>query len=80
MDTQTIQNTAPAATTPGTHMYVLTLDLPGRSAVTIDGTVTPVVGATRQTVYRDLRAQAVRDYPEMARALVTFFSFEPNTL
>jgi hypothetical protein len=80
MSTQATQQTAPNTTSQGTHMYVLTLDLPGRAAVTVDGTVTPAVGATRHTIYRDLRAQAVQNYPEMARAIVTFFSLQPNTL
>lgn len=80
MDTQTSQSTDTATSTQRTHMYVLTIDVPGRSAVTVDGTVTPAPGATRNDVYRDIKARTIRTYPEMARGIVVFFSLEPNTL
>lgn len=76
MDTQTSQSTG----TQGTHMYVLTIDDPGYSAVTVDGTITPAPGATRYDAYRDIKARTIRTYPEMAHGIVTFFSLEPNTL
>ncbi|MFC9736077.1 hypothetical protein ACFWG5_34470 [Streptomyces hydrogenans] len=79
MDTQTTQPAAPTANAQGTHMYVLTVDLPGRSAATFDGTFTPAPGTTPHDVYLDLKAHAVQRYPEMARGIVTFFSIQPNT-
>lgn len=80
MSTQTDQQTAPNTTSQGTHMYVLTMDLPGRSTVTVDGTITPDTGATRHDVYRDIKARTVRNYPEMARGIVTLFDLQPNAL
>ncbi|MFE7410215.1 hypothetical protein [Streptomyces laurentii] len=62
----------------GTHAYVLTLADPQGQA-TSSGTITPAPGATRNDVYLDLRHEAVHRY-SMERAVVVFFSLEPNTL
>ncbi|MFE5828982.1 hypothetical protein ACFQ8W_01715 [Streptomyces sp. NPDC056508] len=80
MDTQTTQPATPNTTTQGTHMYVLTLNLPARAAVTVDGTVTPDPGATRHDLYRDIKARTIKTHPDMAYGVVTFFSLQPNTL
>ncbi|MFD7977519.1 hypothetical protein [Streptomyces sp. NPDC059071] len=79
MSSTTEQNSIPAEQ-QGSHHYVLTLDLPGRAAVTWSGTVTPGAADTRHSLYLLLREHVSTSHPEMARANVVFFSLEPNRL
>lgn len=64
----------------GTHHYVLTLEVPGYSSVTLEGTVTPPLGATRSDVYQRLRGDVTAHDARMAKGTVLFFSLEPNQL
>ncbi|MCX5304695.1 MULTISPECIES: hypothetical protein [Streptomyces] len=73
-------DTAAPAAAQGSHMWVLTLDLPGRTMATRCGTSTPAVGATRYDVFLAIRSLLVADNPEMASANTVFFSLEPNRL
>ncbi|MFD3936716.1 hypothetical protein ACFWSF_17320 [Streptomyces sp. NPDC058611] len=64
----------------GSHHWVLTLELPGRSASTSHGTWTPPAGMTRYDAYQALRSSMVAEQPELSRANTTYFSLEPNQL
>ncbi|MFD3777964.1 hypothetical protein [Streptomyces sp. NPDC058612] len=75
---QTTTTDAPAA--QGSHHWVLTLELPGRSSMTQSGTYTPPAGTTRYDAFQTLRRYVAADHPEMARATTMFFALEPNQL
>ncbi|WP_405543489.1 hypothetical protein OG590_10030 [Streptomyces goshikiensis] len=77
--TSTSTTAAPAAT-QGSHMWVMTLEVPGRGMTTQYGTWTPPAGATRYDVFAALRGHIVAEHPEMASANCVFFSLEPNRL
>ncbi|MFJ8161178.1 hypothetical protein ACIRBY_09605 [Streptomyces sp. NPDC096136] len=64
----------------GSHMWVLTLEMPGRGMSTQYGTWTPPAGATRYDVFIVLRDHIVAQQPQMASANCVFFSLEPNQL
>lgn len=64
----------------GSHHWIMTLDLPGRAAVTYASTLTPARGATRADVYTSLRDDIARQYPEMRAANTIFFALERNDL
>ncbi|MGW6971704.1 hypothetical protein [Streptomyces sp. NPDC054952] len=64
----------------GSHHWLLTLELPGRAALTQDGTWTPPAGMTRQDAYLAIRRSIAGEHPEMAHANTVFFSIEPNRL
>ncbi|WP_314242296.1 hypothetical protein [Streptomyces sp. DSM 40907] len=64
----------------GSHMWVLTLEIPGRGMTTQFGTSTPPADATRYDVLVALRGHIVAHNPEMASANTVFFSLEPNQL
>ncbi|MFE9791343.1 hypothetical protein ACFYRL_06345 [Streptomyces goshikiensis] len=74
------QTTTPASTSQGSHHWVLTLELPGRAAMTQNGTYTPPPGTTRYDAYLVLRQHVLADHPEMSRANTMFFALEPNRL
>ncbi|WP_327300783.1 hypothetical protein [Streptomyces goshikiensis] len=80
MTTQNTQTTTPAPAAQGSHFWVLTLELPGRAAMTQSGAYTPPAGMTRNDVYLALRQHVTADHPEMARATTMFFALEPNQL
>ncbi|MFE9802759.1 hypothetical protein ACFYP6_28450 [Streptomyces goshikiensis] len=80
MTTQNAQTPAAASTSQGSHHWVLTLELPGRAAMTQSGTYTPPAGTTRYDAYQALRRYVAADHPEMSRANVMFFTLEPNQL
>lgn len=67
----------------GTHHYILTLQVPFRSAVTVLGTWTGCVtpqGMTRADVYDQLRARIAEAHPDYAQGNVIFFALERNEL
>ncbi|GAA4910215.1 hypothetical protein ACFPM3_11315 [Streptomyces coeruleoprunus] len=64
----------------GSHMYVLTLELPGRLSHTSSGTWTPAEGMSRYDAFKAIKSDILRQIPELTRANVTFFSIEPNQL
>lgn len=72
--------TATQNASQGSHMWVLTLEMPGRGMSTQYGTWTPPAGATRYDVFVALRGHIVAQLPEMASANTVFFSLEPNKL
>ncbi|MEU8777515.1 hypothetical protein [Streptomyces sp. NPDC048606] len=78
MTSQT-STTTPAAA-QGSHMWVLTLEMPGRGMSTQYGTWTPPADSTRYDVFVALRGHIVSQHPEMASANCVFFSLEPNRL
>ncbi|MEU8778588.1 hypothetical protein [Streptomyces sp. NPDC048606] len=80
--TQTSSSSTPAnpAAAQGSHMWVLTLDLPGRTMTTQYGTWTPPAGTTRYDAFLAIRGDLVARHPEMANANTIFFSLEPNRL
>ncbi|MFE3992967.1 hypothetical protein ACFXPW_14985 [Streptomyces goshikiensis] len=80
MSTSNTQTTAPAQAAQGSHFWVLTLELPGRAALTQGGAYTPPAGMTRNEAYLALRQHVTADHPEMARATTMFFALEPNQL
>ncbi|MET9510060.1 hypothetical protein ABZX62_16640 [Streptomyces flavidovirens] len=80
MSTQTEQTTIPAPAPQGTHHWVMTLELPGRMAMTASGTFTPPAGWTRHDMYRAIKDDIARENPELATANVMFFALEPNQL
>ncbi|MEU4964980.1 hypothetical protein [Streptomyces smyrnaeus] len=67
----------------GTHHFVMTCQKPqagGFAVATWDGDFTPNPQATRRDVYQWLRKQFDREFPDLARGVVAFFSLEPNKL
>lgn len=80
MTTPNAQTTPPAPAVQGSHMWVLTLELPGRTMSTQYGTSTPASGATRYDVFVAIRSLLVAKHPEMASANTVFFALEPNRL
>ncbi|MFD3870373.1 hypothetical protein [Streptomyces sp. NPDC058623] len=80
MTTQNAQTTIPAPAAQGSHFWVLTLELPGRAAMTQNGTYTPPVGMTRYDAHQAIRQYVIADHPEMARATTVFFALESNQL
>ncbi|MFI8446321.1 MULTISPECIES: hypothetical protein [Streptomyces] len=70
---------APAAA-QGSHMWVLTLEKPGRGMTTAHGTVTPPADATRFDVFRTLLDYVVSQNPQMSSGNCVFFTLEPNRL
>jgi hypothetical protein len=68
------------ATTTGTHFFLITLEIPGRAALTRSGTFTPEPGETRNDAYAAIREHLNRQDPDFTHANVSFFSIEPNTL
>ncbi|MFF9055366.1 hypothetical protein ACF09Z_29965 [Streptomyces erythrochromogenes] len=76
----TMANARPHAAPQGSHQWILTLELPGRAAATEYGTWNPDPGATRHDVFVAVRRHVTRQFPELERATVVFFSFEPNQL
>ncbi|MFD9617853.1 hypothetical protein ACFWB2_11315 [Streptomyces virginiae] len=82
MTSQTSQTstTATPAATQGSHMWVMTLEIPGREMTTQYGTWTPPADATRYDVFTALRDHIAAQQPEMKSANCVFFSLEPNRL
>ncbi|MFG3001299.1 hypothetical protein [Streptomyces sp. NPDC048340] len=80
MTSQTSSTTASQSAAQGSHMWVLTLEMPGRGMTTQYGTWTPPASATRLDVFVTLRGHIVAQHPEMASANTVFFSLEPNQL
>ncbi|WP_329101953.1 hypothetical protein [Streptomyces sp. NBC_01439] len=78
--TSTTATTAAPAAAQGSHMWVLTLEIPGRGMSTQYGTWTPPADATRYDVFVALRGHLVTQHPEMGSANTVFFSLEPNRL
>ncbi|MEV7170775.1 hypothetical protein AB0O18_13890 [Streptomyces sp. NPDC093224] len=79
MTSQTTTADAPAAP-QGSHMWVLTLEKPGRGMTTAHGTVTPPAGATRHDVFRRLLDYVVAENPRMSSGNCVFFTLESNRL
>jgi len=67
-------------TAQGTHLYVLSLFIHGYADTTLHGTITPAPGATRRDIFNQLRENAARNDKRWLKALVVFFSLEPNQL
>lgn len=67
-------------TEQGSHHYVLTVDLPGKTAATLHGTHTPAPGQSRQDVFLAIRREIARNNPDLERGTIIFFSLEPNQL
>ncbi|WP_055567297.1 hypothetical protein [Streptomyces atriruber] len=78
--TETEQSAETTVQPQGSHHWVMTLDLPGRLAVTGSSTFTPPRGWTRYDAYTAIRNEMTRSNPDLARANVTFFALEPNQL
>ncbi len=78
--TSTTATAAAPAAAQGSHMWVLTLEIPGRGMTTGHGTVTPPVGASRHDTFRTLLDHVVSQDPQMSSANCVFFSLEPNRL
>ncbi|MER7955168.1 hypothetical protein [Streptomyces sp. NPDC096030] len=80
----TFQTSTTATPTPaaaqGSHMWVLTLQAPGRGMTTHYGTWTPPAGATRFDAFATLRGYVVAQHPDMASATTVFFSLKSNQL
>lgn len=72
--------TTQATTQQGTYHWVMTVELPGRAMETLYGTYTPPAGTTRHDVFLAIKNDIARQSPEMTRANVVFFAFEPNHL
>ncbi|QNP67964.1 hypothetical protein [Streptomyces genisteinicus] len=70
----------PGSPRQGSHLWLLTLELPGRVMNTSRGTLTPPFGWTRYDVLLGLLEQIVAEQPELATAAVTAFVLEPNVL
>ncbi|MEN8650366.1 hypothetical protein ABCR94_06930 [Streptomyces sp. 21So2-11] len=79
MSTQT-EKTTTAAASQGSHHWVMTLELPGRMAMTASGTFTPHTGFTRHDTFKAIKDDIARQNPELATANVMFFALEPNQL
>ncbi|MFF7298477.1 hypothetical protein [Streptomyces sp. NPDC008265] len=79
MTSQTTTADASAAA-QGSHMWVLTLKVPGRGMTTSHGTVTPPAGATRHDTFRRLLDYVVSENPRMSSGNCVFFTLEPNRL
>ncbi|WP_031067305.1 hypothetical protein [Streptomyces sp. NRRL WC-3742] len=78
---------APAPrTAPGgepTHAWMITLQRPipnGLNTLTFEGGYTAAPGTDRQRAYKEIRAQIDRQRPELAGAVLLFFSLEPYRL
>ncbi|MGA4867607.1 hypothetical protein ACPB9J_33780 [Streptomyces lavendulocolor] len=80
MTTQTETTTPPATQQQGTHMWVMTLDLPGRVSGTQHGTLTPPAEWTQYDAFLAIKAELCRNNPELGRANVVFFDMRPNQL
>ncbi|MFD9368935.1 hypothetical protein ACFWA6_14720 [Streptomyces sp. NPDC060020] len=80
MTTPNAQTTTATPTSRGSHFWVLTLELPGRAAMTQNGSYTPPVGATRYDAYQAIRQHVTASHPEMERATTMFFALEANQL
>ncbi|MFF3018364.1 hypothetical protein [Streptomyces sp. NPDC057939] len=78
MTTPHAQTTAPVPASQGSHFWVLTLELPGRAAMTQNGTYTPPTGTTRYDAFQAIRQYVTADHPEMERATTMFFALEAN--
>ncbi|MFD9572902.1 hypothetical protein ACFWBI_24040 [Streptomyces sp. NPDC059982] len=78
MTTQNVRTAVPAPVAQGSYLWVLTLELPGRAAMTQSGTYTPPPGTTRYDAFQALRQHVTASHPEMARANTMFFALEPN--
>ncbi|MFI0736838.1 hypothetical protein ACH4PU_01835 [Streptomyces sp. NPDC021100] len=76
----TTQNTAPSNPPQGSHHWIITLELPGRSSVTGSGTWTPPAGSTRHDVFTAIKSDITRQHPGLTTANVVFFALEPNQL
>ncbi|MEU6294053.1 hypothetical protein [Streptomyces erythrochromogenes] len=80
----TSQTASTAAAVPaaaqGSHMWVLTLEKPGRGMTTSHGTVTPPAGATRHDTFRRLLDYVISQNPQMSPGNCVFFTLEPNRL
>ncbi|UQX00905.1 hypothetical protein [Streptomyces sp. RerS4] len=72
--------TGTSAASQGSHMWVLTLEMPGRAMTTQYGTWTPPAGSSRFDVFMAIRGHVAAQQPEMAGANTIFFSLEPNQL
>lgn len=72
--------TTPTADQQGSHHWVMTLELPGYAATTRSGTWTPAPSTTRNDAFTAIRNEIAAQHPEMAKANVMFFAFEPNQL
>lgn len=64
----------------GSHHWIMTVDVPGRAALTHTGTLTPPDGWTRSDAFTAIRHEVIRKAPETASAGVVFFAFESNRL
>ncbi|WP_263168139.1 hypothetical protein [Streptomyces sp. SCSIO ZS0520] len=64
----------------GTHHWIITVEQPGRASLTIDGSCTPGLGATRRDVFRDVKAFAESKHPDLRGANVVFFALESNQI
>lgn len=68
------------STTQDSHFWIITLELIGDASYTLCGTCTPEPGATRSDMFLDCREQLLKQKPEMADGVVTYFSIEPNQI
>lgn len=83
MTTQTATPQHAPNTVPGTHHYILTLQVPapgGLRVATFSSTATPHAGCTRAEAYQAIYDSVVQAHPELAGGSTVFFSLEPNTL
>ncbi|MFJ1699439.1 hypothetical protein ACIOHC_30740 [Streptomyces sp. NPDC088252] len=67
----------------GQYHFVLTVQKPSPGGYIVadwSGSMTPEPGWTRHDTYQAIRAEHVRQRPDMANAVGLFFSLEPNQL
>lgn len=61
------------------YFALITLELPGLEVITRTATFPPTTfGTTAQAIYKHMRKEIAREYPELAEANVTFFGVWPN--
>ncbi|MGW1767983.1 hypothetical protein ACWCQL_28555 [Streptomyces sp. NPDC002073] len=80
MSTQTAQATAPGRAEQGSHHWILTLELPGRAAMTQHGTYTPPAGTTHYDAYQAIRDYVTAGHPELSNGIVSYFALHSNQL
>ncbi|OEJ40136.1 hypothetical protein AR457_16450 [Streptomyces agglomeratus] len=71
---------ATASQPQGSHLWIITLQVPGGASATGHGTFTPPAHWTRRDAFRAVLAEMYKDAPELTGANVLFFSLEPNRL
>ncbi|WP_328970393.1 hypothetical protein [Streptomyces sp. NBC_00239] len=80
MTSQASTTATATAAEQGSYHWILTLELPGRAAVTQNGTYTPPAGTTRFDAYLAIREYVAAGHAELSNGIVSFFSLDSNQL